>query len=156
MWRVVKKGRSPRDGSRGAGRWNPTELSVLYGAQQHNGAIAEIHFHISRAQSVFPSRMQHELVELTISTDHLLALPDMPTLARLGVDVQQYQRILYDRCQEIAAAAAFLGYQGLIAPSARWDCQNIVLFVNEIDQNQIDAVSSTPVDWATWRQQYAI
>ena len=52
MWRVVREGRSVLDGSRGAGRWNPNHLSVLYGTTESDGAIAEIHFHLSQGQSV--------------------------------------------------------------------------------------------------------
>jgi hypothetical protein len=33
-----------------------------------------------------------------------------------------------DRTQEIADSAYFLGFDGLIAPGARWACLNLVLF----------------------------
>jgi hypothetical protein len=60
--------------------------------------------------------------------------------------------LLYDRTQEIAAAASFLGFDGLIAPSARWECQNIVLFLDAIGLEGIRTISSAPVDWKAWRQ----
>ena len=39
VWRVVRKGRSAFEGSRGAGRWNPRDLDVLYCAEEADGAF---------------------------------------------------------------------------------------------------------------------
>lgn len=151
MWRVVRTGRDVLDGSRGSGRWNTSEMSVLYGAAEANGAISEIHFHLSRGQSVFPSRMTHDLFQLAVKTTETLVLADMDQLRKLGVEDNRYRELLYARTQEIAAAAAFLGFDGLIAPSARWTCQNIVLFLDVIDLEEVRQVSVQPVDWRTWR-----
>ena len=155
MWRVVRTGRDVLDGSRGSGRWNTTEMSVLYGAEKRDGAIAEIAFQLSRGQSVFPSRMKHDVFELTVATRQTLFLADMEQLQRLGVDQRRYRELLYDRTREIAAAAAFLGFDGLIIPSARWDCRNIVLFLDAIELEDIRTVSVEPVDWKAWRQNNA-
>ena len=152
MWRVLRTGRDVLDGSRGSGRWNSSEMSVLYGAAIPDGAIAEIHFHLNRGQSVFPSRMRHNLFELKVKARQTLMLADMDQLRRLGVEDSRYRDLLYNRTQEIAAAAAFLGFDGLIAPSARWDCQNIVLFLDAIDLEAIQIISDQPVDWKVWRQ----
>ena len=152
MWRVVRTGRDVLDGSRGSGRWNTADMSVLYGAAERDGAIAEIAFHLNRGQSVFPSRMRHDLFELEIRTNWTLVLADLGQLERLGVDRARYRELLYDRTQEIGAAAAFLGFDGLIVPSARWGCRNIVLFLDTIELEEIRTVSVEPVDWKVWRQ----
>lgn len=152
MWRVVRTGRDVLDGSRGSGRWNTTEMSVLYGAADRDGAIAEINFHLSRGQSVFPSRMRHNLFELSVKTQQLRSLADMEQLRRLGVDDARYRELLYTRTQEIGAAAAFLGFDGLIVPSARWNCQNIVLFLDAINLEDVRTISVEPVDWKAWRR----
>jgi RES domain-containing protein len=155
MWRVVRDGRSVLDGSRGSGRWNPASLSVLYGAQEADGAVAEMHFHLNRGQSVFPSRMRHILYELRIRMSGSLVLADMDALARLGVVPSRYGEILYDRTQQIAAAADFMGYDGIIAPSARWACQNIVLFIDKSALDDIEEVGSSRIDWKSWRTKHA-
>ncbi len=152
MWRVVREGRSALDGSRGAGRWNPLTLSVLYGCTEPDGAIAEIHFHLSRGQPVFPSRMRHDLYELNIKTKDTLRFANLAQLEALGVERERYQELLYARTREIAAAAAFLGFDGLIAPSARWSCDAIVLFLDEFNIENIDCVAKHPVDWNAWRK----
>ena len=152
MWRVVRAGRDVRDGSRGSGRWNTSEMSVLYGAAEQDGAIAEVNFHLNLGQSVFPSRMRHDLFELAVKARQTLKLADTEQLKRLGVDDRHYRELLYTRTQEIGAAAAFLGFDGLIVPSARWNCQNIILFLDVIDLEEIRTISSQPVNWKGWRQ----
>ncbi|HEV2079225.1 MAG TPA: RES family NAD+ phosphorylase [Allosphingosinicella sp.] len=150
IWRVVRNGRSVIDGSRGSGRWNTAAMSVLYGATDPDGAIAEVHFHLSRGQPVFPSKMAHNLFELSVRTGQTLVLGDMQQLTRLGVDEGRYRELLYGRTQEIAAAAAFLGFDGLIAPSARWNCTCAVLFLNNFDLDQIEEKSVKPIHWKEW------
>ncbi len=138
------------DGSRGAGRWNPQHLSVLYAAQEADGAIAEIHYLMSLGQSVFPSRLEHLLYEVEIKTDQMLMLADMNRLSELGVDEARYTEMLYERTQDIADAAAFLGFDGLIVPSARWTCQNVVFFLDTFSLENLSVRSSVPVDWKGW------
>lgn len=150
VWRVVRKDRSPLDGSRGAGRWNPAELSVLYCSQDQSGALSEIHFHLSRGQPVFPSRMEHVLWEMRVSLARTLKLLDLDQLAALGVEAARWRELLYNRTQEIGAAAAFLGFDGLVAPSARYACANTVIFLDNAAPGAIEAAVSMPVDWPGW------
>lgn len=152
VWRVVREGRSPLDGSRGAGRWNPASLSVLYCSLEPQGALAEIHFHLSRGQPVFPSRMRHVLHALDVRTHKILRFADVDALAGFGVERARYQDMLYDRTQAIGAAAAFLGFDGLIAPSARRACANLILFLDALAPEGLTAMSEEPVDWEAWKQ----
>jgi RES domain-containing protein len=150
VWRVVREGRSPTDGSRGAGRWNPADLPVLYCSEEPDGSLAEIHFHLSRGQPVFPSRIRHVLWKLGVELERSLTLLDFDALTALGVEVRRYREILYAKTAEIGAAAAFLGYDGLIAPSARHDCANLVIFLDNAAPETIREIGSEPVDWPGW------
>lgn len=150
VWRAVRSGRSAIDGSRGSGRWNTSDMSVLYGAMERDGAIAEIYFHLSRGQPVFPSKIKHDLFELSIKVPEALILADMGQLTKLGVQESRYRELLYERTQEIAAASSFLGFDGLIVPSARWTCNNVVLFLNNIDPEVVEEKSSIPINWRSW------
>jgi hypothetical protein len=156
MWRVVRAGRSVLDGSRGAGRWNASSLSVLDGAEESDGAVAEMHYHLSRGQPVFPSRMQHSLHELRIRTRRTIVLASMEQLSRLGIERGRYREMLYHRTQEVAAAAAFMGFDGIIAPSARWSCRNIVLFLDAVELADIEEVGSEHMDWNAWRASHIL
>jgi hypothetical protein len=54
-----------------------------------------------------------------------LKFADLNEPKPLGVDVKDYAKVLYGRTQEIGDAAAFLGFDGIIAPNARWDCHKL-------------------------------
>ncbi|MEM7170942.1 MAG: RES family NAD+ phosphorylase [Pseudomonadota bacterium] len=150
VWRAVRKGRSVIDGSRGSGRWNTREQAVLYGALEADGAIAEMHHHMSLGQSVFPSRLQHSLYELDVVAQNTLTFADLTQLESLGVDPARYKEMLYSRTQEVGAAAAFLGFDGLITPSARWDCKNIVLFLDNYEIEGLTVIGERDINWKNW------
>ena len=153
VYRMVRDdGRSPLDGSRGAGRFNTREMNVLYCAQVGDGAVAEIYYHISRGQPVFPSKLTYRLYELEVRTTDTLTFLDLNAMEQVGIEAEKYKEMLYGKTQEVAAAAQFMGFDGIIAPSARWDCQNVILFLDAIDPDDIKDIDNEKVDWATWRK----
>jgi hypothetical protein len=151
VWRAVREGRDPLQGHPSAGRWDPGTFDVLYTAMEPDGAIAEIHFHLSR-QPVFPSRLMFRLHAIAVRTRKTLRFADLSALARLGVDGARYGNVLYNRTQAIGDAADFLGFDGLIAPNARWPCQNLVIFTDRLAPADLEARSARPIDWTAWRQ----
>jgi hypothetical protein len=54
---------------------------------------------------------------------------------------------------DAANAVLFLGFKGLVVPSARWECNNLVVFTERTDPGQ-QAVIGVPksVDWTAWRE----
>jgi RES domain-containing protein len=150
-WRIVREGRDPLLGSAPGARWDPGTFDVLYTALARDGALAEIHFHLSR-QPVFPSNVQFRLYELSVRADGLLRLPDMAALERLGIEREHYADLLYARTQEIGDAAQFLGFAGMIVPSARWSGLNLVLFPDRLDPDALMVRSQEQIDWTSWRR----
>jgi hypothetical protein len=64
-----------------------------------------------------------------------------------------YKEVNLSRTQEIGAAAEFLGCDGLIAPSARWPCDNLMLFPDRIAHDStLEVVESESVDWIKWAE----
>lgn len=151
VWRVVNGIRSPLDGSKGAGRWNVRESEVLYCALEADGALSEVHFHISRQQPVFPSRLTSALHRLSAKFDRILDLSDYDLLVQLGVDRSRYSEILYGQTQKIGEAVGFLGFEAMLVPNARHLSTNLVVFPQNCDLDAISAVDVTDVDWPTWR-----
>jgi len=151
LWRVVNGVRSPIDGSKGAGRWNLRQSEVLYCALEKDGALSEIHFHISRQQSVFPSRLTSTVHRLHAQFDRTLDLSDIERLKRLGVDANRYTEILYGQTQKIGEAANFLGFEAMLVPNARHSSTNLVVFPQNCDLDEISSVEISDVDWAAWR-----
>ena len=137
VWRCVREGRDPTLGGPSQSRWCNGKFDVLCTSFDPDGAVAEIHALLS-LQPVFPSKMRWGLFEVRVRAASTLELADLPTLQRLGVDTSAYRKRLYDRTQDIADAAFFLGFDGLVAPSARWDCQNLMLFPERLAPSDIE------------------
>lgn len=150
-WRVVRDGRDPLQGSASGGRWDPMLFDVLYTSLDPNGAIAEVHFQLSR-QPVFPSRIRYRLHRIRVSTVKALKLPDLNAMVPLGVDPARYREILYEPTQAIGDAAYFLGFDSIIAPNARWSCNNLILFTDQIAVADLEVIESSEVDWTEWRK----
>lgn len=151
FWRVVHGDRSPIDGSKGAGRWNRRETEVLYCALERDGALSEIHFHITKAQPVFPSRLRSRACRMQGRFEKVLDLADMALLVRLGVDRNRYSEMLYETTQKIGEAVGFLGFEAMLVPNARHDSTNLVVFPDNCDLDEIQEQAREKVDWKTWR-----
>ncbi len=158
VWRVVREGRSPVVCSRSGGRWDDGTFDVLYTSRDADGALAEMHFHLGRGQPVFPSKVRYHLHEVQAALTKALKLADLAALAKLGLDTARYGQLSYQdkageypRSQDIGEAAHFLEFDGLIVPSARWGCQNVIVFCDRVPPEALEAVKDHgPVDWTGW------
>ena len=154
VWRIVRQGRDPVQGSAAGARWDPALFDVIYSSLAREGALAEIHFHLSR-QPVFPSKLVSVLYRISICTKRTLKFADMAALESVGVAAATYGDLDYRRTQEIGDAAFFLGFDGLMAPSARWACPNLVLFTDRFSPADFTVRQSDIVDWPEWRREAA-
>jgi len=153
VWRVTRAGRDALMGSTASGRWSPgDERPVLYTSLERDGALAEIGFRLS-LEPVWPSRLAHEIHWIAARTSRTLRFADVTVLVPLGVDPARWQGFGYDATQAIAAAAHFLEFDGLIVPSARTTCANLVVFLDNLSPDCALRVRDTqPVDWPSWRR----
>jgi hypothetical protein len=152
VWRVCAFGRDPVQAMPSQSRWCDGTFDALYTAQLRHGAIMEIYSYLSM-QPVFPSRAAYVCHELRVATQRALNLVDMDALSQLGVDIASYAGRDYQKTQPIANAAHFLGFDGLLAPSARFSGDNLVLFPQNLGINWLESVASEPqtIDWKSWR-----
>jgi hypothetical protein len=161
VWRVVREGREVLQGSSAGGRWDDETFDVLSTSEKADGAVAEMHFHLSRGQLVMPSKGAWHLYELRVTLRHALRFADLAALAALGVDTTRcgllsYQERAqeYPRPQEIAETACFVGFDGLIVPNARFACLNIVVFCDRVPPEALEVVRDHgAVRWDEWRRQ---
>lgn len=150
-WRAIREGRSALAGHPSGGRWDPGTFDVIYLSLDPKGAMAELYFHLSR-QPVFPSR-NFSLHQIAVQARSVLRFDDLRDLGALGVESSAYSSLLYAPTQKIGDAAAFLGFDGIIAPSARWSCMNLVLFVDHLRPADLELVESSHIEWEKWREQ---
>jgi RES domain-containing protein len=150
VWRVTRTGREPLRGAAAHGRWSPSgEFEVLYTSLIREGALAEIGYRLS-LQPVWPSRIEHEIHTITVQTERNLRFADVAGLAPFGVDATRYRSFDYSATQAIAAAANFLGFDGLIVPNARFACSNLVIFTERAPD--LTLTETVSVDWDAWRR----
>src|SRR5260370_16317915 len=126
-WRVVRDGRDPLQGSASGGRWDPTLFDVLYTSLEPDGAVAEVHFHLSR-QPVFPSWIRYGLHRIRVRTEKTLRLIDLDGMIPLGVDPSRSREILYEPTPSISDPAYFLVFYSIIAPHPPYSYTNLILF----------------------------
>ena len=148
VWRITRKGREALRGSTAGGRWSPAgEIEVLYTSLERDGALAEIGFRLS-LEPVWPSRIEHEIHEIRAAADRTLRFADVASLRPFGVEVDRYESFDYAATQAIAAAAHFLEIDGLVVPSARAPCANLVAFMDRVT---LSLTRTEAVDWQAWR-----
>lgn len=148
VWRVVRATRDALQASRVGARWDPALFDVLYSSLDRNGALEEIYFHLSR-QPIFPD-VAFQLHHVRVRGNRFLNISGMDMLARLGVDLTKFTSFDYVRTQAIGDAAFFLGFDGLIVPSARSKAINLVIFADRIEPHDIEVEHSELISWKTW------
>ncbi|MBY6242794.1 RES family NAD+ phosphorylase [Methylosinus sp. Sm6] len=152
-WRVAPAGRDPTLGGPSQSRWCNGAFDVLYTSLERDGAISEVHALLS-LQPVFPSKPAWFCFELAVRSTKTLRLADLSTLQTLGVEAADYPRRNYERTQSIADAAFFLGFDGVVTPSARWPGANLILFTSRLEPASIELKSDSgeAIDWKTWKR----
>jgi RES domain-containing protein len=155
-FRATPKSLNPLAPSTRGGRWAPPgEVAVLYMSLARDGALAEIAFHWGQL-SPLPSKPA-ALHHLRVTTRNTLRLvrADLDTL---GVSAAAYATINYKQTQAIGAAVAFLGCDGLIVPSVRWDCAHLIVFTDNHDvvQDELTVISTEEVDWISWARDHSL
>jgi hypothetical protein len=153
LWRICRSGRDPLQGGPSRSRWCDGSFDVLYTSLERDGAVAEIHALLS-LQPVFPSQLSWIVHRLSVRAKSVLRVAEISALAPFGVDAASYRDRTYSRTQALAEAAYFLGFDGMIVPSARWQCLNAVLFSSRIPPADLalDASDDTSVDWSDWKR----
>lgn len=153
VFRVTRMSADPTAVSVSGGRWAPRPdqspgVSVLYTSLERDGAIAEVASYLAEL-TPRPSKPVR-VHELAVSTSKTLTLV-RANLAQLGVDLDRYGERNYEVTQRIGAAIGFLGFDGLIAPSARWECDNLMVFAdNHSLDEQLEVAGAEDVDWQDW------
>jgi RES domain-containing protein len=155
VFRAVARSVDALTPSVSGGRWAPKDISVLYTSLDREGALAELAFHWSLFNPL-PSRPAslHRIALTTRKTLRFLRAD----LTSLGVDWNFYSEINYSRTQQIGAAVAFLECDGLIVPSARWSCDNLMIFNDHhrINENTLRVLSTEEIDWITWAREHKL
>ncbi len=118
---------------------------------EREGALAEL-VSLLADQTPIPGPREFKVTRLAVSTSKALRLV-RTDLVNLGVDIDHYGARDYVRTQEIGSTLAWLGLDGLIAPSARWPCENLMIFTdNHALTERLDSIDEEFVEWRAWAE----
>jgi len=149
-FRVTPIAANPLAASVSGGRWAPakragSKTSVLYTSLERAGALAEVCSYLVLLDPL-PSVPLLKVSRLAATTSRTLRLA-RASLSDLGVDFHRYGERDYSITQDIGEAVAQVGIDGLIAPSARWPCDNLILFTDNLAPHErLEVVDSESVD----------
>lgn len=92
-------------------------------------------------------RAKRTLHRLKVSFSNILDLSSELTLKRLGISKAEIASLDFTACQQVGGAAAHLGHDGILVPSARHGGLNLVVFVaNSTADSAIQATESELID----------
>jgi RES domain len=137
-WRMARAGRNPLVATNPKGRWDDGSFDVVYAALDADAARAEVYYHLTRGQPVYPSALPIHLHEITTNFDNVLIFENLKALEPFGVDAATYGTADYAKLQaeysitqRIGEAAHFLGAEAIVVPSARWPESNVVIMASD-------------------------
>jgi hypothetical protein len=156
VFRATGVSANPLASSVMGGRWAPSaqdgfDVPVLYTSFEWDGAVAEV---VSYLVELTPLPLSRPLKvsRLGVSTAKTLRLARV-NLESLDVDMNRYGERDYRQTQNIGAVLAFLELDGLIAPSARWSCDNLMIFTANSSLNErLEVIDAEEVRWQSWAQ----
>jgi hypothetical protein len=124
----------------------PDHCPTLYTCLLREGALAEISFRQSVLDPVPSKPISVHRLHVELKRVVHIATND---LEHLGVSMIDYSALNYRKTQEIGEAACFLDFEGAIVPSARWPCENLIVFTDRAGV-PVSTIDSEQVDWRKW------
>lgn len=133
----------------------PDVCPVLYSSLSEEGALAEMTYRQSLLNPIPTKPVLIHTLQISLTRVARLTYDD---LQELGIDNGTYHEPNYTRTQEIGDAVWFLDCDGLIVPSARWKCDNLVIFFDKLSspETSVSVVDSEEIDWIQWANENGI
>jgi RES domain-containing protein len=130
VWRHMFNELDPaRANTRGA-RWNPPGIAAIYTSAAREIALAEAEYAIA-SQPVRPSTSR-QVYRIRITVMKAIDLSDREVLAGVGIGNDELTAARQDACQTVGGAVHWLGFDGLLVPSARAAGTNLVLYADRL------------------------
>lgn len=160
VYRVTRNHVDPITPSISGGRWAlPSSdwhkgTPILYTSLNKDGAKAEIASFLSELNPPPTKKLQVHKIHVTLRKTIKLENND---LDKLGVDFKQYKNRNYVITQKIGSALSFLGFDGLIVPSARWHCDNLMIYMDNHSINEkLEVLHTEEFEWQAWAREHKI
>ena len=155
VFRTTGQNADPTAFSSNGGRWAPPNgeeggCSTLYTSTTREGSISEVASYL-KLQTPVPNRPLN-VHTLEVAPEKTLRLR-VADFEKLGINPNRYSERNYSMTQLIGSAANFLEFDGLIAPSARYDCDNLMLYESNYSlDSKLKVVATEVVQPNDWQQ----
>ncbi len=121
---------------------------ILYTSTIREGAIAEVASYLGLLTPVPQKPLELNTLEVSLDTTLRLAVADF---ANVGIDSTLYGQRNYLQTQRVGAAINFLELDGLIAPSARWSCDNLMIYGdNHSMEKKLEVIETSTLPYSDW------
>jgi len=130
VWRHMFNDYPPELANTRGARWNPPGTSAIYTSLDRETALAEAQ-HVIDSQPLRPRPRRRVMYEVRITAARLVDLP-AEAFRTVGLSVADLESDDFAACQRIGGAVAWLGYDGLLVPSARAPGTNVVVLVDNL------------------------
>ncbi|HUH67872.1 MAG TPA: RES family NAD+ phosphorylase [Mycobacterium sp.] len=130
VWRHMFNDHPPELSNTRGARWNPPGVAAIYTSLAPATALAEAR-HAIDIQPVRPKPRRRVLYELLITLDSAVDLTT-ERYKEVGLTELDLGADDFSPCQRVGGAVAWLGYDGIIVPSARANGGNVVILVDSV------------------------
>lgn len=130
VWRHMFNDYPPELANTRGARWNPSGTAAIYTSTVRETALAEAQ-HAIDVQPLRPRPRRRVLYELHVSLAQVIDLTN-DRHRSIGLSDDDLSADDFEACQTVGGAVAWLGYDGLLVPSARADGTNVVVLVDAL------------------------
>lgn len=127
--------RSPTLENTSGARWNPPGVAAIYVSLERETVIAEGDHAI--AVQPLPPRIARWVYPVSVELADVLDLSAAGALEPAGVGVAELGGDDDSPCQAVGEAVAWLGFEGVIVPSARAAGANLVIFTANLKPDAV-------------------
>ena len=136
VYRVMLNDYPPdRENTQGA-RWNPPDVAAIYTCFEPAVCIAEIEYSLARQPRPVKRDLRKTLYEIEVTLAAVVDLtPLLPHLDRIGIGSAQLFADNMKTSQEIGRLITWFGFDALIAPSARYEGRNLLIYPGRTNES---------------------
>jgi RES domain-containing protein len=128
------------------GRWNPTGVSTIYLATPIEACVAEFMRRAKGQARGVQSFLPRDLHVISVHELQVVDLTVEDARKAVGIRLENIEGADRSACQEVGQAAHYLGFQGILAPSATHVGLVLACFERNIQRGQLTVRSTFPLD----------
>jgi RES domain-containing protein len=128
------------------GRWNPVGVSTIYLATPVEACVAEFMRRAKGQARGVQSFLPRDLHVISVRELQVVDLTGERARVSVGIRLVDIEDVDRSACQQVGEAAHYLGFQGVLAPSATHVGLVLACFERNIQRGQLTVERTIPLD----------